>query len=374
MAYDRYDRDQHPRWQDERSGSGRHREERDRGQHGQGRDGDGRGFFERAGEEISSWFGGGNDHDRHRDHHRSGSDRGSWRPEQSNRDHDRGYGRDYDRDRVEAAQSQRHQRSEQDFNRDRGVFNRGGSSDEDYNRGWSRTLWGGGEHRSSRDQSQDRSRYRPMTGDYGRVDDRPERDSGVYGREDNQRMRDFHRESDRSEGPWSRDDYRRTSFAGSQKSDRDFDPNYRDWRERHMSEIDRDYHDYRREHQSRFEDDFSGWRSRRQEKRGLLSRIRGHMDVVGRDGEHVGTVDKIAGDRIILAKSGPASGGAHHSLGCSTVDRVEDNRVILDCSAKDARNRWRDEDRSRALFERHEQGEEGPGALNRSFSGTYRDR
>ena len=33
---------------------------------------------------------------------------------------------------------------------------------------------------------------------------------------------------------------------------------------------------------------------------------------------------------------------------------------------------WRDEDRSRALFEREDQGEMGPRTLNRSFEGTYR--
>lgn len=378
MAYDRYDRDKHSRWQDDRSGRDRDRDERSRGERGSGRGHEDRGFFERASEEISSWFGGGSDHDRHGDEHRSDRDRGSWRPERSNRDEDRGYGRDYERDRAQARQGQRHRQSDQDFNRDRGVFSRGGSSEEDYNRGWSRNLWGGGDHRPDLERDQERGRsgsgYRPMTGDYGRGDDRQERGPRGYGRDDNQRMREFHRESDRSEGPWSRDDYRRTSFAGSQKSDRDYDPNYRDWRERHMSEIDRDYHDYRREHQSRFEDDFSGWRDKRQEKRGLLSQIREQMDVVGGDGEHVGTVDKVAGDRIILTKSDPASGGGHHSIGCSAVDRVEGNRVVLDCSARDARNRWRDEDRSRALFERHDQGEEGPGALNRSFSGTYRDR
>ena len=46
--------------------------------------------------------------------------------------------------------------------------------------------------------------------------------------------------------------------------------------------------------------------------------------------------------------------------------------MILDCSADEARNRWRDESRSRALFEREDQGEMGPGMLDRSFSGTYR--
>jgi hypothetical protein len=104
----------------------------------------------------------------------------------------------------------------------------------------------------------------------------------------------------------------------------------------------------------------------------MLGQVREHMDVVGNDGEHVGTVDKTAGDRIILTKSDPESGGVHHSISCGNVDRIEENRVILDCSAEQAKQRWRDEDRGRALFEREDQGEMGPGVLNRSFSGTYR--
>ena len=96
------------------------------------------------------------------------------------------------------------------------------------------------------------------------------------------------------------------------------------------------------------------------------------MEVVGSDGEHVGKVDKTAGDRLILAKSDPDSGGTHHSLSCSDIDRVEGDKVILDCKADEAKHRWRDESRSRALFEREDQGEMGPRGLDRSFSGTYR--
>ncbi len=121
-----------------------------------------------------------------------------------------------------------------------------------------------------------------------------------------------------------------------------------------MSELDRDYDDYRREHQSKFESDFGSWRDRRQQKRGLLGQIREHMEVVGNDDQHVGTIDKVAGDRIILTKSDPESGGIHHSLSCSEIDRVEGDRVMLDCSAEKARNSWRDESRSRALFERED--------------------
>jgi hypothetical protein len=96
------------------------------------------------------------------------------------------------------------------------------------------------------------------------------------------------------------------------------------------------------------------------------------MEVVGSDDSHVGTVDKVRGDRIILAKSDPDSGGVHHSISCADVGRVEGDRVYLDCSAEEARNRWRDESRSRALFEREDQGEMGPRTLDRSFEGTYR--
>ena len=154
--------------------------------------------------------------------------------------------------------------------------------------------------------------------------------------------------------------------------ERDFDPHYRSWRDRHLSDLDRDYDDYRREHQSRFENDFTSWREKRQHKRGLLGQIREHMEVVGKDDEHVGTVDKTAGDRIILTKSDPDSGGVAPFAQLLGYRPDRRRPVILDCSADEAKNRWRDESRSRALFEREDQGEMGPRSLNRSFEGTYR--
>jgi len=163
-----------------------------------------------------------------------------------------------------------------------------------------------------------------------------------------------------------------TERSGYADRARDSDPHYHSWRQRQVEDLDRDYEEYRRERQARFEDDFGSWRQRRQQKRGLLSDIREHMDVVGNDDEHVGTVDRVAGDRIILTKSDPESGGAHHSLSCSDIDRVEGDRVILECSAAEARMRWRDDSRSRALFEREDQGDMGDRVLDRSFEGTSR--
>jgi hypothetical protein len=351
MAYDRTDRDERSRWSEDRNsdrwqGSDRW-QQLERG----GRDD--RGFFERAGDEIASWFGDDDAERRRRQDERTNHrDHGGWddhgrRDTRSqDRDHDRGYGRDYQRDRT--ARSNQAGRSG-DWNDNRGAFARGGSSEQDYNRGWRRELWGSGD--SGRDAERG---YRPMTGDYAGA---PQEERSDY---------------QRSQSPWGRDEYPRTSFAGSSKSDRDFDPHYSNWRDRHMSDLDRDYEDYRREHQTKFESEFGSWRERRQQKRGLLGQIREHMEVIGSDEKHIGTVDRVAGDRIILAKSDPDSGGVHHSLSCSDIDRVEGDRVILDCSADQARDRWRDESRNRALFERDEQGEMGPRMLDRSFEGTYR--
>jgi hypothetical protein len=194
------------------------------------------------------------------------------------------------------------------------------------------------------DRDSDRS-YRPVAGDYARA-----------GRDT----------------PWERDPYRQTrSFESRRQSNFD-DSHYEEMRRRQAEDLDRDYDEYRRERASQFENDFGSWRERRMSKRQLLSGIREHMEVVGSDDQHVGTVDRVAGDRIILTKSDPESGGAHHSLMCTSVDRVEGDKVFLDLTAEQSKQAWRDESRSRALFEREDQGRAGPGVLDRSFSGTYR--
>lgn len=359
MAYDRYDtrdapRDDQSRWSNDRYSQG------ERGSRGDNRGRrDERGFWDRASDEVASWFG-DNDAERRRHQDQMGEDR-DQRDHSAfgsrERDQDRGYGRDWDRDRQQ----------DRSWYETKGLNERGGFSERDYNPNWRRELSGGRE----RDRSfEDNDRgYRPITGDYGRSErslggGRSDRSSG-----------DYDRRADRPDTPWARDEYRETSRAGSSDwSDRSRheDPHYNSWRRRHMDELDRDYDDYRRENQSRFENDFGNWRQRRQQKRGVLGQVREHMEVVGNDDKHVGKVDKIAGDRIILTKSDPESGGVHHSLSCSEIDRVEGDRVILDCSADQARTRWRDESRSRALFEREDQGEMGPRMLDRSFEGTYR--
>lgn len=92
----------------------------------------------------------------------------------------------------------------------------------------------------------------------------------------------------------------------------------------------------------------------------------------GSDGEPIGTVDKVRGDRIILTKSDPNAGGVHHSIPCNWIESV-DERVTVNKSSKDAMAQWESEEQNRALFEKGDEGSDGPHALNRSFSGTYKD-
>ncbi len=148
------------------------------------------------------------------------------------------------------------------------------------------------------------------------------------------------------------------------------DSDYSQWRSRQIDELDQDYDEFRRENQSRFDSEFSTWRGQRQTKRQLLGQVTEHMEVVGSDDQPVGKVDHIKRDRIILTKN-DSPDGRHHSVSCSKIDRVEDGKVFLDKTAEEAKREFSDDLRNRALGERDDQGEEGPHMLNRSFSGTY---
>jgi hypothetical protein len=363
MAYDRYDtrrdwRDPRSRWrEDDRRewfGGGRNND-RDRG-------GDDRGWFERAGDEIASWFGDEEaDRRRRQDNpERPGSDRfsGHLRNEE---DIQRYYGdRDFRRERGVSPRDRERFATDRDRGSDRG---RAFMSDEDFSRyerrpsfrdeGYRRPYTGRFSDRGDFGGDRGEGGYRPMAGDYGRAGERSDQPF---------------RPTDFSSGGGIEEIGGGRSYYGVGAP---HDRHYGELRQRHLDELDRDYEDYARENRSRFEDDFSNWRDTRQKKRGLLGQVREHMEVIGSDGEHVGTVDRAAGDRLILTKSDEDAGGAHHSLMCTAIDRVEGNQVFLDMTAEQAKQRWRDENRDRALFEREDQGEAGPGMLNRSFSGTY---
>ena len=295
MAYDR-DRDQRSRYDFQ---------QRDRAP----RDGGERGFFERAGDEISSWFG-----DDEAERRREMDERGGRF--EARDDGRRPYGSHDERGSRFRDEPQRRPYSGRPPERSemtRDLSRRGPEFD--------------------REQG---ASYRPMTGDYGRAS--TER---------------FDREP--------------TGRAGVTAA---HDRHYSEWRQRQIDAIDQDYDDYRREHQSKFESDFSNWRSTRQSKRALLGTIKEHMQVFGADDQPVGTVDKVRGDRIILTKS-DSPDAQHHSLNCAMIDRVEGDRVILDKNAEEAKAAFGSEERDRALYERDDQREPGAHILNKSFSGTY---
>jgi len=61
-----------------------------------------------------------------------------------------------------------------------------------------------------------------------------------------------------------------------------------------------------------------------------LSQIREHMDIIGADGVHVGTVDKVVGKRIKLTKKDSGSHTHHHHyISEGLIAAVEDGKVRL---------------------------------------------
>lgn len=164
--------------------------------------------------------------------------------------------------------------------------------------------------------------------------------------------------------------YRRSRFDAPSPHDE----NYSAWRQEQIDALDRDYAEYRRENRDRFHDEFSTWRARRQDQRSSMRQVSEHMDVIGLDGAHIGTVDKVVGDRIILTRSDPSAGGHHHSIPCGWIERVDD-KVTINRTAEQAHRQWRDEENRRALFESEEsRSSAGPRVLGRSFAGTYETR
>ena len=63
------------------------------------------------------------------------------------------------------------------------------------------------------------------------------------------------------------------------------------------------------------------------------SDIEEHMEVVGSDGRHVGTVDHLA---LKLTKKDPDADGHHHIIDVELIDAIEDGKVVLSITADEA--------------------------------------
>jgi hypothetical protein len=245
----------------------------------------------------------------------------------------------------------------------------------------------GGEHRDDhgyRQSSYGQQRFG------GGMDDGRQRRERTHGERSNGRQPDGYRYQDRGffdragdeVRSWFGDDdaERRREFdqryderLGNGGGDRSRDSHYQEWRAAQIAELDRDYDEYRRENATRFQSEFGAWRNERQNQRGSLGKATEHMEVVGSDGGHVGTVDKVEGDRILLTRSDPDAGGRHHSIPSRWIDRVDD-KVTIRKTAEEAKAHWRDEDRTDAMFGDKGEDSDGKGRtvnLDRSFSGTY---
>lgn len=65
--------------------------------------------------------------------------------------------------------------------------------------------------------------------------------------------------------------------------------------------------------------------------------IRQHAEVIGADGVHVGTVDRVEGNRIKLTKADSGEGaheGHHHFVPLSLVADIEGNKVRLSANGE----------------------------------------
>ena len=67
-----------------------------------------------------------------------------------------------------------------------------------------------------------------------------------------------------------------------------------------------------------------------------MSEIKENMEVIGADGVHVGTVDRIEGHRIKLTRKDSGEGshkGHHHYIDKGLVAEVEGDKVRLSANA-----------------------------------------
>ena len=309
----------------------------------------------------------------------------------------------------------RYGQADRDFanERDSGYYQ--GSQDRQYGRGSSGGGYGGssgqGDYRGS--YASDGRRFENV-GRYSNADDddrQRQQQRGGYGRQPqgyNYEERGFMNRAGDEVRSWFGDedaerrremDARRDEQQAGERYGSDRDSDYRNWRRSQMESLDRDYDEYRQHSSSKFENEFGTWRTGRQGQRDLLNKVDEHQEVVGSDGEHVGTVDKVRGDRVILTKNDKDAGGHHHSFPSSWLQTVDD-KVTLSKTAAEAKTAWKDEERKGAMFSDNDKtngqasgqaggqasasssasssgsqqdraGQQGGTNLNRSFSGTY---
>ncbi|MDO9709551.1 DUF2171 domain-containing protein [Paracraurococcus lichenis] len=89
--------------------------------------------------------------------------------------------------------------------------------------------------------------------------------------------------------------------------------------------------------------------------------IREHMEVVGADGGHVGTVDKVDGDRIKLTRTDRGAGGQHHWLPLSMAADIEGDLLRLTVPLDRVAGYWENEQGFRGPIESDDAETQGMG-------------
>lgn len=83
---------------------------------------------------------------------------------------------------------------------------------------------------------------------------------------------------------------------------------------------------------------------------GAHAEIAEHMEVVGSDGHHVGSVDNVVGDRIKLRKRDANAAGMHHEIPLDWVETVEQDTVRLNKPAREAIEQWKTSEKDEKAF------------------------
>ena len=234
-------------------------------------------------------------------------------------------------------------RNDRDGNRNDGRYRARGGDRGFFDRGVDEVRSWFGDNEADQRRGRDDDGYHYDADNRGRYEDdnRNAGFRGTWGRDD----RGGRPEPSRGFGAYQQGGSTYGSRQAEARPGSHHDDDYRNWRDRQIASFDRDYEDYRRERQDRFHSDFESWRNNRSTQAGAeatgvqwRTKIRDHQEVLGSDGEHVGTVDHVQGDRIKLSKRD--GDGEHHFLPLTAIVSV-DNAVRLNVTAEDARRQWR---------------------------------
>ena len=305
-----------------------------------------------------------------------------------NRSEVQDYGRDYGSGREGSYSSARDYRAvggDRDYNRDQGRDDYGqnyGQYDRDRPSGEYRGSYGSDGRRFENYRDRDRIGRDERDSFARRNDGRDDRsrgqdqdDRGFIARAGDE-VRSWFGDED-AERRRNQDEQREAGRHGRDFG-RDHD-DYHHWRGTQIAALDRDYDEYRQHNRTKFHSEFGAWRTQRQGQRDQMAQAKEHQEVVGSDGKHIGTVDHVRDDRILLTKNDQDAGGRHHSIPSSWIQSVTD-KVTISKTADEAKRQWRDEENNQAMFggqrDQNATGQanardDGGTTLNKSFSGTY---